>query len=149
MAIEKIIAKGAGVRISSHATPATTATVECIRGDYEIDLGSYDTSDEVCHEQGSYSIKDTSPKYGDITWKLYLDSDSANAFQKILEDAHYNLNDFADPDNWLTIEVKFVDSHATTWTFNAVVIARKLSVVLTKYVDLEITMKQMDKPVRT
>ena len=148
MAITKIISKGAKVTIAPHSNPSSTETVKCIRGDYEIDLGTYDTSDEVCHEQGSYSAKDTSEKFGEINWKLYLDSNKTNAFQKMLEDAHYNQGDFADPDNLMTIKVEFKDPNTSNYTFNAYVVSRKLGVILTKYVDLDITLKQFDRPVR-
>jgi len=149
MAITKIISKGAIVTIAPHSDTTKTETVECIRGDYEIDLGTFDTSDEVCHEQGSYSAKDTSAKYGEISWKLYLDSDKTNSFQKMLEDAHYNQGDFADPDNLLHVKVEFSDPNTNVYEFNAFVVSRKLNVILTKYVDLDIVLKQFDKPVRS
>jgi len=153
MAINKVPIKGSTVTFTAVGGGNSTAEVECVKGDFEIDWGQYETEEVVCHKNGTTYDKSSYQKFGQTTVETWFTGDKTDAFQKLAFDALNNANDFDDSvaggDRHFTVKIAFADQDATTIEFEALMLQMKSNFAVQGYLDNKMTIQQTSQPIVT
>jgi len=151
MAINKVPIKGSTVTITAKGGAKTSAEVECIKGDFEIDWGQYESQEVVCHKSGTTYDKSSYQKFGQTTLDSWFTGDKTDAFQILAFQALNNEGDFDDSvaggDRHFTVKIAFVDQDSTVIEFEALMLSAKSNFAVQGYLDAKWTLQQTSRPI--
>ena len=151
MALHKIPITGSTVKFTAKGGSQTSAEVECVKGDFVVDYGTYQIIKDKCHKQGTKYTKGSYPEFGSTTLESWFTGDKADAFQVLVFQALKNEADFDDTvaggDRAGTIEIDFQDQDNTKISFDVYITNIKSTFTPDGYLDIKIDMQQITEPV--
>jgi hypothetical protein len=150
MALNKVPVTGSTVTFTAKGGANTSAEMLCVKGDFDIDFGTFQTTKDICHKLGATYTKGSAPEFGKTTLDGWFTGDKADAFQKLVMDALYNQGDFDDSvaggNRAGNIKIEFVDQDTTKIDFDVYVTNVKSTFTPDGYLDLKIEVQQITKP---
>ena len=153
MAMNKVPIKGSTVTFTAIGGAFSTAEVVCIKGDWDIDWGQYDTEEVVCHKVGVTYDKTSYQKFAQTTLESWFTGDKLDAFQVLAFQALNNEGDFDDSvaggDRHFTVSIAFDDQDNTVISFEALMLQMTSTFAVQGYLDLKMTIQQTSRPIVT
>jgi len=150
MALHKVPITGSTVTLTANGGAKTSAEMLCVKGDFDIDFGTWQTTKDICHKIGVTYTKGSTPEFGKTTLEGWFTGDKADAFQTLALQALRNEGDFDDSvaggDRAGNIKIEFVDQDNTVIDFDVYVTNIKSTFTPDGYLDFKMEVQQIAEP---